>query len=343
MHTISVVRSLPRRSTLLAGAAVLLLSACSDLPVDPETPDLARKPRESTSTTTNPLAGATFYVDPHSNARRQADEWKTTRPLDAEQMEKIASRSQAEWFGGWNADVRADADRAVSRAVSAGAFPVLVAYNIPQRDCGGLSGGGGATPDAYRSWISAFADGIGTRSAAVVLEPDALPMLDCLSSTDQQTRLDLIRYAVSVLKAKGKIAVYLDAGHARWHSAAVIADRLKRADVASATGFSLNVSNFVATSENVTYGTDVSGRIGGKHFVIDTSRNGRGPAADGEWCNPEGRGLGATPTSKTGNSLVDAYLWIKRPGESDGACNGGPSAGAWWADYALGLAERSAL
>jgi len=44
----------------------------------------------------------------------------------------------------------------------------------------------------------------------------------------------------------------------------------------------------------------------------------------------------------TGQALVDAYLWIKTPGESDGTCNGGPKAGQWWADYALGLA-RSAM
>jgi cellulase/cellobiase CelA1 len=37
-----------------------------------------------------------------------------------------------------------------------------------------------------------------------------------------------------------------------------------------------------------------------------------------------------------------SYFWIKRPGESDGTCNGGPPAGQWWADYALGLAQRAA-
>jgi endoglucanase len=39
---------------------------------------------------------------------------------------------------------------------------------------------------------------------------------------------------------------------------------------------------------------------------------------------------------------VDGLLWIKAPGESDGSCNGGPSAGTWWPEYALGLAERAA-
>ncbi len=76
--------------------------------------------------------------------------------------------------------------------------------------------------------------------------------------------------------------------------------------------------------------------------VIDTSRNGNGSATGGEWCNPAGRALGNTPSVSSGQPLIDAYLWIKAPGESDGTCNGGPSAGGWWADYALGLAQRAA-
>jgi endoglucanase len=76
--------------------------------------------------------------------------------------------------------------------------------------------------------------------------------------------------------------------------------------------------------------------------VIDTSRNGKGPAPENAWCNPAGRGLGADPTGSTGNSLDDAYLWVKQPGASDGTCNGGPAAGQWWPEYALGLAERAA-
>jgi endoglucanase len=63
--------------------------------------------------------------------------------------------------------------------------------------------------------------------------------------------------------------------------------------------------------------------------VIDTSRNGQEPWQPGnypdpmDWCNPPGRGLGLEPTLQTGNSLVDAYLWIKIPGESDGECTRG--------------------
>ena len=89
------------------------------------------------------------------------------------------------------------------------------------------------------------------------------------------------------------------------------------------------------------YGREVAGRLVGKGFVVDTSRNGRGPAPGGEWCNPAGRGLGAPPAIAPGGG-PDANLWIKRPGESDGTCNGGPAAGVFWPTYAIGLAQRAA-
>jgi endoglucanase len=113
--------------------------------------------------------------------------------------------------------------------------------------------------------------------------------------------------------------------------------------VADAQGFVLNVSNFVSSAENAAYGAQVAALADGKHFVIDTSRNGLGPAPDGAWCNPPGRALGLRPTDATGVSRQDASLWIKHPGESDGPCNGGPAAGQWWADAALGLAQRAAF
>ena len=43
------------------------------------------------------------------------------------------------------------------------------------------------------------------------------------------------------------------------------------------------------------------------------------------------------------SGLNDALYWIKAPGESDGSCNGGPTAGVWWPQYALGLAQRAAF
>jgi endoglucanase len=294
------------------------------------------------STAGSPLAGKRFYVEPDGAARRQADAWRTSRPADAAQLDKIAAQPQANWFGNWNTDIAADVRALVDRAQAAGQIPVLVAYNIPQRDCGAYSAGGVSSADGYRTWIRRLADGIGTRTATVLLEPDALAGIDCLSAVDRDRRLELLRDAVAVLSAHSGVSVYLDGGHAHWQPAAEMASRLRAAGVADAQGFFLNVSNFVSSADNAGYGAQVAALTDGKHFVIDTSRNGLGPAADGDWCNPAGRALGVRPDGYTGVSRQDANLWIKRPGESDGSCHGGPAAGQWWADYALGLAQRAA-
>jgi endoglucanase len=290
------------------------------------------------SSGTSPLAALPFYIDPYSNARRQADAWRDSRPEDAAMMDRIAERSQADWFGDWSGDIRAAVDDRTTTITAAGAFPVFVAYNIPVRDCSSYSGGGAGSADEYRAWIRGFAEGIGDRTAAVILEPDAVALMDCLSSAQQAERLTLLRDAVEVLKARPGVLVYIDAGHSAWLPAATAADRLLDAGVALADGFALNTSNFQTTAKSIPYGEAISGWLDGARFVIDTSRNGNGPTEDNQWCNPAGRALGANPSAETGHALVDAFLWIKRPGESDGTCNGGPSAGSWWADYALGLA-----
>ena len=290
----------------------------------------------------SPLSTMKLYVEPGGSAQQQADVWSGSRPDDATLIERIARQPQALWLGEWRADVRATVARRVAKARAAGRVPVLVAYNIPNRDCGQHSSGGLATAEAYRAWIGRVADGIGDSPAVVIVEPDALAGFDCLSKEQRDERTGLIQYAVQRLSAHPAAAVYIDAGNARWVPAATIARRLRAAGVAQARGFSVNVAGFETTSRSRAYGRAISRRTGGAHFVIDTSRNGAGPAGPGEWCNPAGRALGEFPTAQTGDPLVDALLWVKRPGESDGQCNGGPPAGTWWPDYALDLARRAA-
>ena len=288
----------------------------------------------------SPFAGRRLYVDPNSNARRQSERWHASRPVDAAAIKRIADQPQADWFGDSSSDIRAAVASRVRRIVRARALPLLVAYNIPNRDCGLYSAGGARSSRAYRRWVRRFAAGVGDHRAVVILEPDALAGWDCLSAGQRRARVNLLKYAVATLNARSNAAVYVDAGHSGWQQVSVIAKRLRAAGIRGARGFSLNVSNFRTTGAETAYGAQVSSRIGGKPFVIDTSRNGAGPAPGGRWCNPPGRALGHPPTATTGTPLVDAYLWIKRPGESDGTCNGGPEAGHWWPEYALALAQQ---
>ncbi|WP_370467057.1 glycoside hydrolase family 6 protein [Streptomyces sp. 5-10] len=77
------------------------------------------------------------------------------------------------------------------------------------------------------------------------------------------------------------------------------------------------------------------GASSGLTAVIDTSRNGNGPAPDNEWCDTHGRKVGENPTANTGDPAIDAYPWVKPPGEVDGCA--GP-AGTFAPDYAYELA-----
>jgi endoglucanase len=49
----------------------------------------------------------------------------------------------------------------------------------------------------------------------------------------------------------------------------------------------------------------------------------------GNWCNAYGAGVGLRPSANTHVALLDAYLWLKIPGESDGNCDIAGGARAW--------------
>lgn len=284
-----------------------------------------------------------MYVDPNSPAAQQVAAWSTTAPADAAEIQKIASQPQAKWMSGNSSTLVAGDVQFLAARQADGKVPLIVLYNIYERDySGGYATGGAPSAAAYQSWIDSFVTAVGAARVIAVLEPDALDQITNLPAADQQTRYTLLNYAVTKLKSRANIAVYLDAGNPGWVSAANMAPRLQQAGVANADGFSLNVSNFCYTSQNLTYGDSLSGLLGGgKHFIVDTSRNGLGPDPNGVWCNPSGRALGPQFTTATGDTLCDAYMFVKNPGFSDGACNGGPSWG-WWASYALGLCQRAA-
>ena len=311
---------------------------------EPETPVVPRQKGE------NIFTGVKWWLDPYSNATLAMKRLKAANNMEESSLiAKIAEYGGADWIGDWTPNVENWVHKRVKLINKNHAFPLFIAYNIPKRDCGQYSAGGAAKGDAYRLWIAAFARAIGPQRAAVVLEPDGLGLLKkCLSEADQKERLDLLRFAVHAFGEQKNTAVYIDAGNAGWIDPPEMAARLKGAGVDDAEGFALNVSNYKTTDATIKYGKEISKRLGGKHFVIDTSRNGKGPPdvkgdVEAAWCNPSGRGLGTPPTTKTADPLVDAYLWLKKPGESDGECNGGPKAGMWWHAKALELAKNASF
>ncbi|MER7567160.1 glycoside hydrolase family 6 protein [Streptomyces sp. NPDC097941] len=286
---------------------------------------------------------ALLYRHPSS----QVLDWLRDNPRDrrADVIEaRIADRPAAVWFADYTPATVTSRVRAVtSDGAVQGRVPVVVAYAIPDRDCGGASQGGAPDLGAYDAWIDRFAAGLGSGEVVVVLEPDAIAQSDCLSAAGRADRFASLARAGRVLKAADPRArVYYDAGHSGWHPAARQAALLKQAGAASAAssdGIFSNVSNFHSTPAEIAYDRQVLAALAGPSSlgaVIDTSRNGNGAPPDGEWCDPAGRKIGRPPTLDTGEPEIDAYLWVKLPGESDG-CKGTP--GTFSPSYAYDLAS----
>jgi endoglucanase len=284
-----------------------------------------------------------LYRHPES----QVLDWVRDHPDDPRTeviASRIADQPAAVWFADFTPSTITSRVRAVtSGAAAQGRVPVVVPYAIPDRDCGGASEGGAGDFDAYDGWIDNFAAGLGSREVVVILEPDSIAQADCLSDAQRADRFEALARAGRVLKAADpKARVYYDAGHSDWNPAAQQAALLKQAGAASADssdGIFSNVSNFHATSAEIAYDRQVLDALGGPAglgAVIDTSRNGNGAPADGQWCDPAGRKIGRAPTLDTGEARIDGYLWVKLPGESDG-CKG--AAGTFTASYAYDLAR----
>ena len=352
--------------------------------------------------------GTRFFVPPPSSgAPQQVVALLKARDVkDAALVTEMETIPRAVWFtSGTQAQVQQQVRQTMAEAAVERAEPVLVAYDIPGRDCAQYSAGGALDESAYEAWIDGFAKGIGGGKAVVILEPDALGNMPSgcgLSSsaypfTDAE-RIAEIQYAVSALEADPGVSVYLDGTHSAWQSVGTITQRLLQAGVQQAQGFYLNVSNYQADPNLIDYGTWISdciamvtdptnayynnpggcgsqyypatesdfstwglttawyaqnmgSAVAATHFVIDTSRNGDGPnsmqqyanapynqpasviatLAGGNWCNPPDSGLGLKPTASTGVPLLDAYLWVKTPGQSDGQCDAAGGVRAW--DY----------
>jgi cellulose 1,4-beta-cellobiosidase len=247
----------------------------------------------------------------------------------------------------------------------------------------------------YRDeYIAPIAKALSTHTSqriALIIEPDSLPNLATnmdkpkCASADTIYR-ELVAYAIKTL-AMPHVAMYVDAAHSGWlgwdnnrtKAAAIFKDVLDRAGGADKIrGFATNTANYTALSggdgaqleptdpcpDELTYvqkfgETLASSGIAGKHFVIDTARNGRSGIRQkwGEWCNVKGAGLGERPRAEP-TANVDAYLWVKPPGESDGtsdssaarfdsmcvsasSATGAPQAGQWFPTYFLGLVQNA--
>lgn len=224
----------------------------------------------------------------------------------------------------------------------------------------------------------------------VFLEPDSLPnMVTNLTqpkcAAAEQTYKKGIAYAISKLSMPN-VSIYMDIGHAGWlgwegnrqRAAKIYKEVLDQAGGADKIrGFVTNISNYNTVNsldgkklgpsnpcpDELTFAKKLSeaftaAGVTGKKFVIDTSRNGKPTRSTwSSWCNVQAAGLGPRPQASP-DPLIDAYFWVKPPGESDGTADpsnpradpscksgdsmpGAPDAGAWFQSYFIELVKNA--
>jgi cellulose 1,4-beta-cellobiosidase len=312
----------------------------------------------ATPSTGNFFDGASFYVNPDYVAKVEAAAAQSPanaskfRKVEAYPtaiwLDSIAAAKDAPRY--------LDAVAAQEKASQKPVVAVFVLYDMPNRDCSAASsagelsiesGGEGRYQHDYVDEIAkAFAAHKDVKIVGVV-EPDSLANLatnmavkKCRAS--ETVYRNSIAYAVKALSMPN-VSLYLDAAHAGWlgwdHNRPVIAkifaDVLAAGGVDRIRGFATNVSNYdVSTApagkgpvagnpcvDEVTYTQKLSEELAkfgitGKTYIIDTSRDGVALTTN-NWCNVKGAGLGERPRASPAPG-IDAYYWIKPPGDSDG-------------------------
>jgi endoglucanase len=298
-------------------------------------------PRGVDPSSPNPLLGLTFYNDPNSPSM-ESYRWlqRTGRDAAANLIWKIASHPKGLWLGNHtrpNFEIKVR--RLIDPAREQGQVPLFTVLRAESNQCKPDYQAGGPAADARtRNWYDHLARVIGDDRVVIAFEPDSTGTIECLAPSRRDDRYRLLAYGVDVLSKLPNATIYLEGEAADWEPARIVARKLRRIGIDKVRGFMLNATHYEWTAANIRFGLEVSRLTGGKHFVINTAENGRGPVHYREWidrashiwrqrniwCNPGLRGVGPPPTTDTSRpDKVDAYLWINRPGYAQ-SCQGRP-------------------
>jgi endoglucanase len=207
----------------------------------------ATDPPSTAARGAGPLAGVKLWIDPNSLAAIQAQTWRRDgHKRDAALVSLIAAQPTFKWLTGGGQPARQVASSVVDAAQRVHAVGELVLYNIPDRDCHGLSGGGAADAPAYLAWVRQVMAGVGHHRVIIILEPDAIDQAGsgCLSADDAHARYGMLADATKLIEQDPQARVYLDAGSAGWLAPKQIAQPLYLSGISRDAGFSLNVANF---------------------------------------------------------------------------------------------------
>jgi len=305
----------------------------------------------SGSGASNPPSMSNLY-----KASQQVDNYVSANPS----LSVIADQPQARWI-----NTQGDADNMGGLVSAAGTKTLLICiYAIPGRDNGQYSAGGFPDRASYLNFLQTVKTKIGTKSAFIFFEPDALGLTNGLSASLKAERIETLRQGIDILATIPNAETYIDAS--KWISPSDQAGLQAAVDIAKVSGIVMNVSGYDSMDSCYSYGEAVLSELAnrgitGKKYMIDSGRNGVGPLTDADrplanpwldtsqaWCNPPKRRLGPVPQVPSGRPNCRGLVWVKNPGESDGTFpstsnstyygENAPSAGAFWLVQAKMLA-----
>jgi cellulose 1,4-beta-cellobiosidase len=346
-------------------------------------------------TTPSPFADVSFYVNPDFVA--QVEKTAKATPADAAAIRKVEAFPTAVWLDSIARakTIGKTLDDAEAQAKKSGkpTMVLFAVYDLPDRDCSATASAGELDAktgeqkykDQFIAPIAAEFKKHPSLRIATILEPDSLPNIATnLESSAKCKEADPIyRHSIAAaIKALQlpNVSIYLDAAHAGWLGWDANREKIAKIfksvldDAGGADkirGFATNVSNYDPPTagdskpfDEMTYTQKLSESLAkegitGKGFIIDTSRSGKPGVRTkgGSWCNVTGAGLGERPQASPAPG-IDAYWWVKPPGESDGSsdpkskgfdkgCEGGdaspgaPQAGKWFSTYFVQLVKNA--
>jgi endoglucanase len=341
-------RLVQRRITAVVVARAVALAACALLLAVPAASAGVANAGIPGAPSANPLAGLPWgsYSGPHDEVfpAYHAARGETRRLLGL-----IARRPRVRWFGAWYSDRTARRVASEYIANSTGGrddvLSQMAVFRVDPwegQECVRLPSA--RQQVSYRHWIDEFAAGIGSARVALILQPD-LPFAAC-APHHSRLPLDLVAYAARRFTSLPHTTVYLDAGAADWPSVRKAVWLLRGGGIRYIRGFALNATHYDSTEREIRFGQQVAEALArkgitGKHFVVNTSDNGRPftyqqyfPHSDFDNARPcrsrhDSRcvTLGIPPTTDVTNpkwplsggarriaaGLLDGYLWIGRP------------------------------
>jgi len=340
----------------------------------------------TTTTTTKrtyPTVAPSFFANNiYSNGQYQKEVQSSVDRLSGD-LQQQASRVKFTPTAVWLAWDGAPREVPSHLSYAGGNTIVFMMYWIPTRDCNSNASQGGASDiNSYKGYVddvaNSFRNSPNTK-IVVVVEPDTLGNMVTSQGNENCRRTAVIHkealaYCINKFGSLNNVQVYLDAGHSQWltgyeeETATLIKEILDMAPQGKIRGLSTNVSNFQPIDKEYAYHTrlyDALENVGvpNMRFIVDTSRNGvdisEEWAKTKTWCNYKGTGFGERPKGNpdpVNMPLLDAYMWLKPPAESDGSSQGSradpvcarsdslpgaPEAGSWFHEYFVQLLQNA--